>query len=824
MKRVFIKHNPYKLETQIEVDDRKLADNSKLGENSQTGKRLQEWVEELPRMLKDEYNDTDFAVTFHGTSLDFDDLSNAFSLARDEGLLTATLEHKPARETADKEDLIDKVWDEINAKAKEESFKELLKDFLGDDMKDAFAQAKSSDFKVCVVATMSAGKSTLINAMLGDKLMPSKVEACTAIITHIKDVKDDAGTGFRAEIYDEENEKPFVQHNPIKEKILKKYNYRCEDDTSVEGCNKCSICIINKAQKLDDITTSDHPDCYKPNLVREVKIFGNIPFVSSEDVALILIDTPGPNNSRDTRHKKVQSELLGKSSKALVLYIMTGEYGTDDDHDLLKRVADSMAVGGKQSKDRFIFVINKLDELKEEDGDTKKILGNVRSYLKGHDIANPNLFPASALPALNIRLIKSGAYVNEDTIDETKTKVKKLNRNETLHFETYATLPRSILGEINSRVESTRAEWKKAGKPDNENPEEALIHTGVVSIEAAIRQYIQKYAKTAKIKNIADTVMHKLVDVSSDEGSIVDTIKKQLTASEDDRKKMVEQIGKIQSKIDSVKEAKKFEEAVNNEIVQTNNSLKHEVEKIQTKFQQQIDNVSKGWKDRKITLDEASYEENKLKKFAEELKPKLEDELDCFVHNNLVNTGKDLLEEYKKKLTSLTEEIGIDNLAEISIDPLKLMSREWGSLSDMSKLVKEMEGKIGEKDVENPNRVWYMPWRYLYEPIYIKQDVYGSVLYVKASELAQQFLSNTETALKGDVKKALEYAREQSESIKKQFDAKFKELDDIYKGKLADLEKYANKKDEAEKRIRDSQPKLEWLEQIKAEIESILEI
>ena len=35
----------------------------------------------------------------------------------------------------------------------------------------------------------------------------------------------------------------------------------------------------------------------------------------------------------------------------------------------------------------------------------------------------------------------------------------------------------------------------------------------VVSIEAAIRQYVQKYAKTAKIRNIVDTFMHKLEEV-----------------------------------------------------------------------------------------------------------------------------------------------------------------------------------------------------------------------------------------------------------------------------------------------------------------------
>lgn len=35
-------------------------------------------------------------------------------------------------------------------------------------------------FKVCIVATMSSGKSTFINSIIGDEIMPEKNEACTA--------------------------------------------------------------------------------------------------------------------------------------------------------------------------------------------------------------------------------------------------------------------------------------------------------------------------------------------------------------------------------------------------------------------------------------------------------------------------------------------------------------------------------------------------------------------------------------------------------------------------------------------------------------------
>ena len=109
MKKVFIKYNPYKIETELTVDGKSLAENSKLGERIASGLRLQEWVEDLPRLLIDEYNDRDFDIVFHGTLLDFEDLTEVFTQAYDRGELTAKIDRKPAKETKDKEALIEQV-------------------------------------------------------------------------------------------------------------------------------------------------------------------------------------------------------------------------------------------------------------------------------------------------------------------------------------------------------------------------------------------------------------------------------------------------------------------------------------------------------------------------------------------------------------------------------------------------------------------------------------------------------------------------------------------------------------------------------------------
>lgn len=85
MKKVFIKYNPYKLETEVTIDGKELAQNSQLGERILPGIRLQEWVEELPQILVSEFNDKDFDITFHGTMMDYEDLAESIEHAFNQG-------------------------------------------------------------------------------------------------------------------------------------------------------------------------------------------------------------------------------------------------------------------------------------------------------------------------------------------------------------------------------------------------------------------------------------------------------------------------------------------------------------------------------------------------------------------------------------------------------------------------------------------------------------------------------------------------------------------------------------------------------------------
>ena len=337
---------------------------------------------------------------------------------------------------------------------------------------------------------MSAGKSTLINALLGKKLMPSKNGACTATITKIKDDDDDT---FKADAYDS-NRNKIAHHSILDYKIM--------------SC-------LNK-----------NPD------VSEINVSGNIPFVASNETSLILIDTPGPDNARDKNHGLVTAKALDQSSKMLVLFVMNGSKLHDEAQDaFLKRIAKSMSVGGKQARERFLFVINKLDAYDEEDDDIAgETIPDTIQYLDEMGIKNPNIFPAAAYPALLIRRYQSTHDEGEKQkiLRELEPLAEKLVEQKQLHLEQYPNLAYSCQAQID-------AELQEAIK-NNDILGQALIHSGIRGIEETIRMYVTKYCRPLKIKTLVDTFKDGL-----DSAEAFEQTKHEIASREKEQEKLQEQ-------------------------------------------------------------------------------------------------------------------------------------------------------------------------------------------------------------------------------------------------------------------------------------------
>lgn len=750
MQKIYIKYNPYKVKTEVLIGENVPKKNSRLNFGN---RRLQEWVDSLLEILVEECSTKNFEIIFHGTVHDYEDIISIAEEAKTKDI-TIKFTHKPATEVEDKEAAIQEIFKMIQ----EGPFEELKRQ----DVIRAFELASSSDFEVNVVATMSAGKSTLINALLNKKLMPAKQEACTATITEIKDNDADY---FNAIVYDRQEE---------------------------------------NIGSYENITYSMMEELNSDQNVSKIKIEGNIPFVSSDDVSLVLVDTPGPNNSRDPKHKAATYRMISESSKPLVLYIMNAtQLAVDDDNNLLSYVAESMKVGGKQSRDRFIFVVNKLDTFNMNEDSVVATLNKVRDYLSDNGIENPNIYPTSALTALNIRTILPKNLGNDDDTYETNGKVRKLNKNEEMHFEKYAPLPASVKMKISNRLHET----------DNKN-EQALIHSGIVSIEEAIRLYVEKYAKTAKIKNIVDTFIKKIESAHTFE-----TAREQISQNEAQKKSIVERIEAIESKLASGEEAKSFREQI--EKLNYDREISNLADEVISGAQKKITNYL-GGSDKKIPRQQAENVCEVFSRFADNLQAEVQVRLEDLILKNVQGNATELLEVYKKKLSELVNEVSI---GDIEIDPFKMMLGELPTntsrmIEDSSKIE---QIKVGEKWEVNISRKWYKPWTWSQEKGRF-MDIIEDVEYIDGINLAHKFLAPIQGTLFENKEKAVIYAKDQAEMIKGNFGRKFEELDKVLQNKLQELKECVTDEKVAEEKLEDSKRKLEWLEDIQYRINKILEI
>lgn len=378
-----------------------------------------------------------------------------------------------------------------------------------------------------------------------------------------------------------------------------------------------------------------------------------------------------------------------------------------------------------------------------------------------------------------------------------------------MHFEKYAPLSGSSKKIVENRLADAISE-------ENTN-EQALIHSGIVPIEEAIKMYVVKYAKTAKIKNIVDTFLKKLESAQSFENT-----KKEIASKQEEKDAIVEQINRIEAKLQSGEEAKKFKDQIaainyDKEIVRVANDV---IKKAQEKITKHLA-PSQGTQKKELSVTEATGVFLKFTKFAENLQAEVKVELENLISNNVQKSAEDLLDQYKRRLADLVEDIDVGNIA---FSPFEMME---GEISDNSLLVEDLT-KIkrvenGEKWVENTDKAWYKPWTWFQKSGWWK-TVYKDVEYVDREELSQKFFAPIQENLYENSAAAQNYAKEATKRIKRDFAGKFDELDEILKEKLNELKECASDEKEAQKKLEEAQRRLDWLNDIQKKVDTILDI
>jgi len=753
MADVYFKYNPYKLETVIRYNGKDISPDSKL--YPYRGERLQVWMDRLVPIVAEECNDDNIHLTFHGTLLDYEDLQGAVAEESRDGNISFTLEHVEAQETDDK-------------------FKELVELFDDmqqgpfDDLKDEnivrnFRKALGSEFEVSVIATMSSGKSTLINAMLGQELVPSKHEACTALIARIKDV--DGMQGFTAVGLDDDRNVVYDEQ-PVDLERMKQLN---EDER-----------------------------------ISYIEAKGDIPFIQTRKANLILVDTPGPNNSRNLEHGQHTYGVIKNDAKPLVLYVLNAtQLATDDDNNLLRKVAEAMSVGGKQSKDRFIFAVNKIDEYDTERADSiTGALDNIRKYLAQYGIENPNLFPISAEMAKVIRLHRRGAALTRKQ-EKTLAEYDLYTDVSQMHLTQYAVLPAARKKAIEQLALAARERGDIYG--------ETLIHTGLPAIEEAINEYLDKYAVTAKVKNAVDTFRKKV-----EEKRMLGNLLREIEDNTEEKDRINARLELVEKQLGEGKATASFKAKIQNLSFEDE---KQEIKKLRSK----IDTMLKGKVDQKMTVTAIDQEMARLIRKVDHLRNDVVTEMEKLVTDKLRADAERLVGEYVGHIQSLLHENAV------SVDRFDVGSATFilGDVPDAVELIdrhkRQEQEKVGEKWVENTNKKIYKPWTWFQSKGHWT-GIYEDREYVDGTKVFDEYLKPVRGNFYENIMLAERQMDEQSKALKQFFLNELDKLEGVIKAKVTELRALTGNSKALEERIRDDRTKMQWLQDFLLRLDSILEI
>ena len=769
MNQVFISHNPFTVETVFEINGTPMQ--STFAETNCT-RRLQFWIEALFAEL---YNfsgySTHFDITFQGVEADWQDVQEAIKVAKEQGM---NIQAKHI-ESASPVERIAQIQELMKEAENHTDFGKNLKE--SKKIRENVEAAINKDFDVYVAATMSAGKSTLINAMLGADLLPAANEATTATI---------------AQITDNDN-------TPVGKFIGRRFN---KEGIEVDPLQAVTLDTLKEWNAQHD--------------TKLIQLEGNILGIKErENVRLVITDTPGPNNSQDIEHARTtMSHIQDSVRNPLILYILNAtQLGTNDDQQVLGTIAKIMQEGGKQSKDRFIFVVNKMDAFDPEAGENvEAALGRVTEYLKNNGIENPLIYPVSA----NLTRLLRKRATNPDSL--TRKERGDLLAMEDLFNEE----PTMNLVKYMPLTSSARRNLKDKKLPL------VLERSGLPAIESMIDEYIDKYNLPNRV-NRAYQALNEAIKISSDEAELdrelkqhldsIGVIESQLTALVANK----DHFAKAKAKMEAVIKDKKslYPSKAITQIDEEEAQIRQKIYRFQDDFIGNEEELTKKRAERKIKIltENINFESSRL-------------------INNLENvileaqgiTQEKLGNVFNQYVKDLFE--GLDDIPLPVLDGLKAQVGNIATITGLGLDKDEIEErvtkervKVGseEKRVKTGTRrvstsKWYNPFSwgssreedvYEWRTVDKYEDRETRIEYVDADtlwenrefEISHYFNELTKKAAEKVTEDTEAYANAFKDFMEKEFEVKFKAIIEDLQAKTADKAKIEKLAEEAEAKL-----------------------
>ena len=538
MRDIEIHYNPYKMKTTMRIegiDVCQSSDYSSIKEFIEHNIPLQTWIEPIPYLnwngfvneISDPENNDEVRIIFSGRKIDFQDLQytiEAQNAKRSEDTrVRYQYEHKKVLD----DKILSQNIEEVVCELKSDRFRKLVKQRktqgLNEKYKDLdtnYKRAKENEFYIVFAGVYSSGKSTLLNALIRHDVLPTSSQTCTSKNCRIKH-NPSLKNKIALTCYDDD-----------KNVVIPKQIFDTDKECAEEFLRISPVEVAEIQESYINVSTME----------LEVDLSHLYPKdVSDDKFTIVLIDTPGMDSAQSSkngsnRHAETALEAIGMDSKPMILLCAdANKYEDKSIGEFMREIIEQSKKEESGFNDRFLFLMNKSDAIeykkqyKESAENTKKrfaeyltdpskwnIGGDEEEMQRMAEDAShfvPRIFMTAARVAYAIEkeAIKEDDDDSEmDALYETyrafRKKVCKSTPDPDYCLAEYCDIP-------NYRKSEIEIEYKNSLQKDK--VQATKLQCGLVSVESAIKDYINRYAYPIKVRDLLETFEDILDDVNS---------------------------------------------------------------------------------------------------------------------------------------------------------------------------------------------------------------------------------------------------------------------------------------------------------------------
>lgn len=401
-------------------------------------------------------------------------------------MLLTTSSEKSRRDYAEKKERILNLLNGLKDYYRREEDRQKLEAFekLSDDL-------ENGEFSIVVVGEFSAGKSTLLNALMGYRILPSFSNETTATVNFLRH-SDKAKNGEMGRVF-----------------------YTNGEEKQLENINIETV-MEYVSTKGDDVV----------NNVKHLDLYLDSPFLKD---GVTLVDSPGLNGIADGHREITENQIL--QSHASIFLFNSDHPGSKTDFEFLHEL--------QQKVKTIIFVLNKIDEIRLDEGETPETVIETlkRAYKKKFpkETSVPEIWPVSAFQALVARSEEPMKY--QGRINRTK--------EEREHLESS-----SRLREFEDRLLRFLTCGEKA-RQQLLAPVEKVIVSGEETIKAymeeisVLRNSTDSKEITKQIELVKESIEGLEKQIASSKGDVENKIRAEI---KDMRERLIEEMIKLQNK------------------------------------------------------------------------------------------------------------------------------------------------------------------------------------------------------------------------------------------------------------------------------------